>query len=96
MWNIEEKFLGDVKQDKEVSFTFIYEGDKKIISASPDCGCSPVDISDKSVTIKYVTPSLPPSLSEMNFRKGVKVTLSDNTSYHLYISGVIKLDKYFV
>lgn len=90
MWNIEDKFLGNVKQNEEVSFTFSYSGDKHIISASPDCGCSPVNMTRDSVTIKYVTPAIPPNVSEMNFRKGVKVTLSDNSNTHLFISGIIK------
>jgi hypothetical protein len=90
MWNTKNKMFGDVGENVELSYTFEYTGDKNIISVSPDCGCSTAESTFNSVTLNYTTFGLPANMDEMAFSKGVSVTLSDNTTDHLLISGVVK------
>lgn len=95
MWNKTEIDKGVHPENKDISFSFEYLGDKTIISATGSCGCTHVEFKDKTV-FGYVKPKkvdevVPAIITkrEYNNEQVITVLFSDGSTELLKVKAKI-------
>jgi hypothetical protein len=95
MWNKTIHDFGEVKPKKQLTASFEYLGDKKIVEVKASCGCTTFKNEGNIITLTYESTSIPNHLknngvTSFDFNKTATVKFDDNTKTVLTIKGVVK------
>ena len=97
MWNTKLFDFGNVKANQLVSCTFVYLGDKKMLSPRPDCGCTSTKNLNNTIHVQYTVPQIPGHLriqgKDFIDTKTIKIPFTDGTSDLLTIKMTVVNDK---